>query len=158
MSAFDPETLLSTEVEGANSTEVIPVPEYEAVAAMVKPGSISAKQIHNAEKNITSTIVNMDWEIDDEEARKVTGREHPTVRQSFFLDLDSNGRISTEEGKNVGLGRVRAAVGKNDGPFILRDLEGCMARVRVKHRLAEIGGMETTVAEVRGVLPLEAEG
>jgi len=51
------------------------------------------------------------------------------------------------EGKNVGLGRLREAIGKNEGAFSFRDLVGQIAQLRVKHRM----NGEDTYAEVRGV-------
>lgn len=155
-SVFDPESFLDTEVPEELSTEITPVPEYDAVPGMVKPGSLTVRQHYNAEKDHTSTILNLDWVVDDQEARDVTGRPEPTVRQTIFLDLDANGSISTEKGKNVALGRVYEAVGLNGKKPTLRMLEGRAAKLRIRHQMANIGGMEVKVAEVRGVISLDS--
>jgi len=69
-----------------------------------------------------------------------------------MLDLDSQGRVDMSKGKNIGLGRLREAVGKNNEgeQFSFSMLPGLMAKIAVTHR---ING-EDTFAEVKAVAKL----
>jgi hypothetical protein len=64
------------------------------------------------------------------------GRQLVNVRQGIMLDLTPDGGVDTTEGKNVPLGRLRAAVGLNDPSveFAFNQLPGRMAKVKVSQR------------------------
>lgn len=141
---FDPDNFLSTDVAGANSTEYTPVPEgeYPAIIKGIKPRVTDSGR----------TIADVTWGIQDDKAAEVTGMKEPSVRQSIFLDIDDNGTLSLAKGKNVQLGKLRAAVGQNDPskPWNFRMLEGQMAKVLVKHRMDG----ETLYTDVKAVTKL----
>ena len=139
---FDTESFLNQQVEGEMSTEFTPVPEGEYTGIVKDVKARQAKDSH---------LMDVVWEIDDEEARRVTGMEHPTVRQTIFLDLTDNGGLDLGKGKNIALGRLRDALNQNGpGAWSPAMLLGQAAKVRVEHRLYE----GRTFADVKGVAKL----
>lgn len=125
MSNFDPDQFMQTETNDVNETTYTPIPEDEY------QGVIKA-----LESNITSggsAVLNITWIIDDEEVRNFTGMPEPTCRQSVWLDVNDNGALETGPNKNIGLGRLRDALGQNDGsPWSPNMMNGQVARVMVK--------------------------
>lgn len=140
MSAFDPEIFLATTTEESLSTQYVPVPEGEFQAVITKIDARNPKG---------NAILDVTWEIDDEGVRAETGMDHPTCRQSVFLDMNDNGSLATGKGKNVQLGRLREALGQNNPnqPWAPSMLEGNVARVTVSHRMYE----GNIFADVKGV-------
>ena len=69
-----------------------------------------------------------------------------------MLDLTPSGSLDTSKGKNIGLGRLREAVGQNKPgqAFSFQNLPGLMAKITIKHRLVD----DDTFAEVKGTAPL----
>ena len=69
-----------------------------------------------------------------------------------MLDTNPQGGLDMSAGKNVGLGRLREAVGKNDPDvaFSFHQLPGAAGKVSVTHRL--VG--EDTFAEIKAVTKL----
>jgi hypothetical protein len=57
-------------------------------------------------------IMSVNWEIKDDALKAQLDRT-PRVRQDVWLDQDSNGDLDYAKGKNVGLGRLREALGQN---------------------------------------------
>jgi hypothetical protein len=75
------------------------------------------------------------WEIEDQDVKTYLGRDSVKVKQGIMLDLTPEGKVDVAKGKNIGLGRLREAVGKNDaGPFSFSSLPGLFAKVAVSHR------------------------
>lgn len=140
MSTFNPDTFLNTEVTEANSTSYVPVPEGEFVASIkeIKPRQAKDK-----------AILDITWAIDDEKVAAETGMANPTVRQSLFLDVTESGGLDFAKGKNIGLGKLREALGQNapGRPWAPGMLLGGVARVNVKHRLYE----DQIFTDVKGV-------
>lgn len=130
---FDPNTFLADTVTGANDTKYIPVPQGE-YPAIIK--SVAARQMPSkADPGKQVTVVDVVYDIDDQTVREVTGLDNPTVRQSVFLDLTPQGKLDMSKGKNIGLGKLREALGLNDPnkPFAFQDLTGRAAIVAVEH-------------------------
>lgn len=124
---FDPDSFLSTPVEGSLDTTFTPVPEGEYTASVSKFNFRTPKD---------SVILEVFWEVDDETVRQETGMDNPTVRQSIFLDVTPDGGLDMGKGKNVQLGRLREAVGQNGPePWTPGMLEGAVARVKVTHTI-----------------------
>lgn len=126
MSNFDPDQFLQTETEAKLETEYTPIPEGEYMGVIKKLDS-----------NVTpngSPVLAVTWIIDDQEVRDFTGMPEPTCRQSVWLDVNDNGALEAGSNKNVQLGRLRDALGQNDGkPWAPSMMEGQVARVIVKH-------------------------
>lgn len=126
-SAFDPDMFMNTSTTDANDTSYVPVPvgEFRAAITDVKAGTAGDKP-----------VLNLTWTIDDDNVRKETGLEKPTVRQTIWLDLTPQGGLDMGKGKNVGLGKLREALGQNRpgqawSPGLLN---GQVAMVMVAHR------------------------
>jgi len=137
---IDPESFMSQTVEGSNSTENIQPPNAEYLAV------IDSVKIRTPK---SSVILDITWLIDDAsgELAKVTGRDENKVRQSIFLDLTDSGGLDMGQGKNVHLGRLREALGMNEGTFSFNDLVGKVATIRTEQRMYE----GSTFCDVKGV-------
>ncbi len=148
--AFNAEQFMEQTIKGANSIKMQPIPvgEYPAIISKVQPRPWQSK-------DGTSSGISLDvtWEIADDNLKVSLGRDKITVRQGVMLDLNlETGDLDMGEGRNVGLGRLREAVGKNSGDFSLSSLPGLAAKVVVTHRLDK--EKDEIYSEVNRVLPL----
>ncbi len=145
-SAFDPQAFLDSSVTEANDTKVIPVPIGEYLGVIEK---LAPRQWQSKDGTQSGLALDITWLIEDDEVKQFLGRDTVTVRQGIMLDVLPNGSLDMSKGKNIGLGRLREAVGMNNPgqPFSFLQLPGQMARVSVKHRLVE----DDTFAEVKAV-------
>lgn len=125
MPVFDVDSFMNTEVEEANSTEFVPIPEGEYMAVIDK-----------AEPKVTQggkPFISVAWKLDapgNEEANE------KTVYQTVWLDITNAGSLDFGKGKNVSLGRLREALGQNTpgqrwNPGMLA---GNVAKVSVKQQ------------------------
>jgi hypothetical protein len=131
---FDPAVFLAAELTDANSTEYVPVPEGEYFAVVDK---VEPSQWQSRDKAKSGIKITLDWAIDDAGVRELLGRDKITVRQDVMLDTTESGSIDMGKGKNVRLGQLREAVGKNvpGQSFRFGDFLGAYAKVRVEHRV-----------------------
>jgi len=150
--SFDADSFLSAAVSGANSTKIIPCPIGEYPGVIEK---IAARQWQSKDGTQTGVALDVTWLVEDDGAKQATGRDTVQVRQGIMLDLDANGNIDMSEGKNVPLGRLRAAVGLNDPSqsFSFQQLPGQMAKIKVGHR-EDTRDPEIKYAEVNAVIAL----
>lgn len=140
MTDFNAEDLLNTQVSGEMSTKYTPVPEGEWRATI--------KEIKGRATNKGQSIMDILWEVTDPQVEAVTGMTNSIVRQSIFLDISPSGGLDVSKGKNIGLGKLRAAVGQNGpGPWSPGMLSGSVAIIRVEHRHVD----EDVYADVKGV-------
>jgi hypothetical protein len=149
---FDTDSFLNSAVTGANSTKVVPCPIGEFPAVIDK---IAARQWQSKDGTKTGVALDVTWAIEDDEAKAATGRDVVTARQGVMLDLAPDGSIDMADGKNVGLGRLRAAVGLNDPSveFSFNQLPGRMAKAKVSHR-PDANDPEIVYAQVDAVTNL----
>lgn len=135
MSDFNPETFLNTTVDGALDTKIVPCPvgEYMALADKVTIEKWAAR-----DGSSSGLKVKIMWEILDDSAKEVTGRDTLKVKQEQMLDLTDTGQLDMAKGKNVGLGRLREALDLNKAgePFAFSMIQGRMATVKVSHRVS----------------------
>lgn len=136
MSAFDPNKFLSQTVTGANTTRVIPVPigEYPAIIDKVDIRPWQSKK----DPGMAGLALDVLWWVQSPEVQTLLGRDKVIVKQGIMLDLTEDGEaLDMSEGRNIGLGRLREAVGLNDPdkPFSFDQLPGNMATVLVNHRV-----------------------
>lgn len=147
---FNPDQFLDMQITEANDTKLTPVPvgEYVAVIEDVKCRQWQSKQ----DPSKSGLTLDITWSIDDPAVKELLGRDKVTVRQGVMLDLTESGGLDMGKGRNVGLGRLREAVGLNTPgqPFSFSMLVGRVAKVSVSHR---IDG-ENIYAEVKGVTKL----
>ncbi len=155
--SFDPNQFLDMQVTEANDTVMRPVPEGEFVGVIteVKPREWSSKD--GSKAGIT---LDVQWELDDPVLKEELGRQ-PKVKQGVMLDLAKDGKsLDMGKGMNVGLGRLRAALGLNNPgqPFSFSQLPGRAAKVKVTHRAdpekTNPDGSAVVYAEVKEVTGL----
>lgn len=128
--SFDADSFLNAAVEGANSTKIVPCPIGEYPALIEK---VEARQWQSKDGTKTGVALDVFYSVQDAGVQQLLGREQVTVKQGIMLDLDGAG-LDMGEGKNVSLGRLRAAVDLNEGQFSFNMLPGRMAKVKVSHR------------------------
>ena len=147
--SFDPDQFLNAAVTGSNSTKVIPVPigSYQGVIEKVAP-----RQWQSRDGSQTGISLDVFWLVEDQGVKEHLGRDTVVCKQGIMLDTTPQGGLDMAPGKNVGLGRLREAIGQNDAsqPFSFHNLPGQTAKIDVKHR---IDG-EDTYAEVKSVAKL----
>lgn len=139
---FNADAFMATEVEQELETEFTPIPErdYPALVKEVKP-SVTPNG---------SPKMDIHWIIDDQSVRDLLGHDEPIAKQNVWLDFNAAGALEFGKNKNIGLGKLREALGQNDGkPWKPTDLLGKVATVSVKHRLGEEGGIFAYVSAVR---------
>lgn len=128
---FNPDQFMQTVVEGEMDTKRQPVPagEYTSMIDSVTPRVAG-----------DAPILDVYFAIDDPAVKQALGREKITVRQTCWLDLTPEGGLDNGPGKNVDLGRIRAAVGQN-GPNAWSPsmLIGQACKVKVTHKPAKDG-------------------
>lgn len=147
---FSPEQFLDMQVTESNDTKSIPVPvgEYTAVIEEVKVRQWQSKK----DPSMSGLTLDVKWSVDDSAVKELLGRDKVTVNQGIMLDLTDSGGLDMGKGRNVGLGRLREALGLNapGQPFSFMMLSGRVGKVSVSHR---IDG-ENIFAEVKGVAKL----
>lgn len=114
---FDIDQFMSSATTEANSTslEPIPVGEYTGIIDEVKLTPRDDRY-----------PLDITWVLTDADLQAKLGRDRITVRQTVWLDMKPEGGLDTGKGKNVGLGRLREALGLNapGKPFSLSMLRG----------------------------------
>jgi len=131
---FDVNDFLNTEITGALDTEITPCP------ADTYPASISKVELRQWKKKDDPSqgglALDLIWEIQDEEVKRICNRDKVSVKQGIMLDLTDSGKLDTSKGRNIGLGKLRDALGLNEEgqPFSFSMLDGRMANVTVSHR------------------------
>ena len=149
MSAFNPDSFMNASITEANDTQYVPVPEGEFQATIDK---VEAKVVGN---ETPRPILNVSWKTSDPAVQNATGRAENTVRQTIWLDVTESGGLDFGKGKNVGLGKLRDALGQNrpGQSWAPGMLVGGVAKVKVKHSIDRRDGV-TINAEVSGVAKL----
>lgn len=144
--SFDPQAFLDSSVTEANDTKIIPVPQGEYIGVIEK---IVPRPWTSKDGTSSGIAIDIQWIIEDAEVKRFLGRDSVTCKQGIMLDMLPSGALDMSKGKNIGLGRLREAVGLNvpGQPFSFQQLPGLMAKVTVKHRLVD----EDTFAEVKAV-------
>ena len=135
-SAFSTEAFLQTSVEGSLDTKITPCPQGEFLAIAGKP-EVRAAEIKRGDRaGEPIYFLDITWDIQDDSIKEELGRDKVTVRQSLILDI-KNDTLDMSKGKNIGLGRLREALGQNTAgqPWSPAMLEGQLAKVVVSHRM-----------------------
>lgn len=147
--SFDAQSFLDASVSGTNDTKIVPVPvgEYMGVIDKVTP-----RQWQSKDGSTTGIALDVFWLVEDQGVKEYLGRDTVNCKQGIMLDLTPQGGLDMSKGKNVGLGRLREAVGKNNPgePFSFAMLPGSAAKISVAHRVAN----DDVFAEVKQVAML----
>lgn len=151
MSAFDPNVFLNQTVDQSNSETRLLVPEDE-YQGIILPDKIQVSKVDWAEG--TFYKLNLQVEIIDPlgKVRAVTHREKNIVRYDVNLDLNEAGNgLDMREGMNVGLGRLRAALGQNvpNRPWSMSMLGGQVIAFKLKHKLDKEGQPREQITDVK---------
>lgn len=102
---FNAESFLNSTTKSANSTAIKPVPPGEYI------GIIDDIKVRAVKETAVMDIL---WEIPDENLREELKRKKIIARQSVWLDLTPNGELDESEGTNVQLGKLRKALDQNN--------------------------------------------
>ena len=115
MSTFDPAAFEQMTIDQANETKSTPVPEgdYVALINSVKVDSLEIK--NGARAGTTVPILRVTYKIDDDTGKlaEELNRDDVLVRQDIWLDVNESGGLAFGPNQNLGLGRLRDAVGFN---------------------------------------------
>lgn len=147
MALFNPETFLDDDAGGVLSTErtLVPTGTYSnCYIKDVKPSEgIIGKGERAGEPWARMVFV---WVIDDDAVRQELNKSEVVLSQGIMLDLDSNGKLDEGKGRNIRLGKLRQALGINDGPVKWRDFIGKPATIQVGHSIYNGNPVEDVIA------------
>lgn len=131
--SFDPNTFLNSTYEEANDTKIVPCPAGEYIAIADK---VEVKPWASRDGSSSGLKLAILWDIQSDDAKAIVGRDSVKVPQDQMLDLTDTGALDMGKGRNVGLGRLREALGMNapGEPFSMGAIQGRMAKVVVSHR------------------------
>lgn len=147
--SFDAQSFLDSAYSESNDTSIAPVPVGEYMGIIEK---ITPRQWQSKDGTQTGIAIDITWMIEDDSVKQLLGRDKVTCRQSIMLDTTAQGTLDMSRGHNVGLGRLREAVGKNSPgeAFAFSMLPGLSAKIHVTHRVNN----EDIFAEVKMVSKL----
>ena len=126
---------LQTVTEEALDDTLIPCPPGEWIGIASKPVVKQFEYKAEDRKGETGYRLVINWAIQDQEPKDVCGRDKVSVTQSLLLDITEDGSgIDMGKGKNIGLGKVRTALGQNvpGQPWAPAMIEGQPAKIKVK--------------------------
>lgn len=152
MSIFDADTFINsicTDSPTEHTGALLPEGEYEAVIK-----AVSLKE--TKEKGIPMLTIRWFPEVPAEIAGglELDPEKAFTIQQRVFLDINSEGKLAKGKNINLGIGRVRTALGQNGpGDWSVSNLIGGRAKVRVTQVLA-YNDPTRTLNEISGVTGL----
>jgi len=148
---FDASSFLDMTIEGENSTVAIPAPAGEFPAMVDK---VDLRQwTKKDDPSVSGLTLEVFWAIEDQGVKDLLGRDKVLVKQGIMLDITESGGLDMGKGRNVGLGRLRAALNLNDPSraFSFQQLPGQMGKVTVTHRVDK-DDSEKVYPEVKSVV------
>jgi hypothetical protein len=117
--AFDAEKFLNQTINTPLSTATTPCPEGEYKAFVDDGDNAISFQEGGQDRNGNDLSPRMKVNfviMGDQIPNQQLKRDKVIVTQTMWLDVDGD-TIDLSEGKNVGLGRLRKALGQNDGAW-----------------------------------------
>ena len=136
VSTFNVEAFSSGQFEGANDTRFVRIEPKEYQASIVGPfGEDKKTRIRTSDKGFV--MLDVVWQPEDEAQKQALGLDRlPTVRQTVFLDVTTQGGLDMGPFKNADLGRLREALGLNaEGQkWSFMDFIGKAARIKVEQK------------------------
>jgi hypothetical protein len=150
MSDFDASSFLETVFTEPSLTEKLlcPVGDYPATIDKVEARKWAAK-----DSSSSGVALDLSWNIESDDARTACKRDKVIVRSTVMFSFTEDGMtIDMEKAKNdVNFGKLRDALGLNNGEFSPSMLPGKMARVQVKHRTSEKDGKQYVNEDISAV-------
>lgn len=151
MSLFDPQTFLDSSAGDALSTERLLIPIGTYANCYITDVVPKEGTIRNGDRTGEPWArIDFTWTIDDLELRNQMDKAEVKVRHGVMLDLDSDGNLATGPGKNIRLGKLRKALGINDGPVLWRAFLGVPATIQIGHGTLPDGTPTEEVLAVAG--------
>lgn len=145
--SFDPSVFLSTTFTAPSETErlVCPADEYMATVDSVDATEWASKD--DPSKKGPKLIVL--WSIDDQAAKEACKRDKVIVRSEYMFNYLSDGvTLDMEKAlADVRFGKLRDALGLNEGEFAPQMMPGRSARIRVGHETYTTKAGEAAVRE-----------
>lgn len=149
---FDPAEFLEQTVTDSNDTTMINPPDnMSGDGYMILAGKVDCRTWQKKDDpSVSGLALDIQWEIQDEECKTFCGRDKIICRQGIMLDLTDSGQLDMGKGRNIGLGKLREALGLNVAgqPFSFSMVTGRLAKGFVQHRV--VG--ENVYAEIKKVL------
>lgn len=139
---FDPDRFLQQNVDGPLETEFTLVPAGEYLAAIddfdkdaIEEIKFDYKKGPRAGQPGVMYKLTLPFIVNDDAVKAELDRDKVIVNRQLILDLDENGKLAEGKNKNIELGRIRDAVGQNDGsPWTIANLRGAgPLMIRVTH-------------------------
>jgi hypothetical protein len=127
--SFSAEAFKQSVVNDVTADSYTPIPEGEY------KGTITKTDVAGGESSKGNTWARYDIWIETADPDKAG--EMRTVRAGIMLDLTESGGVAAGANKNIQLGQLRTAIGKNKPgqPWSWDDAVGCQVAFLVKHRL-----------------------
>lgn len=130
-SLFDFNAIAETVYRGTiPNPDWVLVPEGEYPAQCTR---IDGREVESTRLDTTYVFAELQWEILDEGVKATTNMEHPTVRQSFSLQMNGSNQLDLGPNQNMALKAVWRACGITQDPSISK-IRHQTAYVRVEHR------------------------
>lgn len=147
-SIFNAEQFLQTSTDKVGQTTYAQVPEGDHSPAQIT--KVGAHKFLSQKTNQEYTVLDLEWTITSPEALAATNMDAPKAPQSIFLDMTLEGSLDFGVNKNIGLSRLRDAVGqlREGRPWNPNMLLGATAVVHVKHRQDDNGDARAQVDRV----------
>lgn len=133
-SIFNPDFILQGQSSDAMSTRTIPLPADLYLAQIMELTPRNVQGVKDPTKFYQFLDVKLEIKLSPA-AQAELGRETAIRNYSVSLDLTPQGNLDYGKGKNVGLGRLREAVGQNvpGQPWSPMMLKGQVIKVLIKH-------------------------
>lgn len=152
---FNASQFLQSTFNEANSTQIKPAPEGDYVG-QIQPITEDSFKSGTSQKGNNWARLDLNVVVEgNPEIKAATGLDKKTIRAGVMLDLTPSGGLDFSEGRNITLGRLRAAVGLNQpgAPFSFAALGGKLVKISVKHR-ADPDDASKVYEDVRGFFPV----
>jgi hypothetical protein len=132
-SSFNPDTFLDATVETPFETHRTTLPPKDNYLGVID--NIVTRVVETKGQG-ARVVLDVTWEILDDEVKAQLNLPKATVRQTVWLDFDETGKLARGINQNIQLGQIRDAVGQNTpGAWAPRLLKGAgPARLKVSER------------------------
>ena len=122
---FDADAFMNMTVDAPMATNLSGVPEGEYTAMIGDFDSTAFRTVTT--KTGDRPVLEVPFVINDDALKAKLGRETITHRETYWLDMNAEGKLDTGMDKNVRLGQLRQALNQNNpsvpwSPSMLRNM------------------------------------